>query len=397
MQSQEQNPQNTFSEQQSYQWQGAKEQAPHYQESDQQEQVFEERPYDAGYSDLEMNFRENDKIHAEPAKQQQRPVGLFLIIAIIAALLIGSNIVGLIIASLSWSLLAILAVGILVLIALNWRVVNYPMEFESFSVTEYPQLLITNPLGAITVRRGENNVITVAATKSASGIGANADNMRTIFNLRDNTLSVATQTHWNLFTFGIRKIDLEITVPESCAIQLSNGSGRLSVEGVNGDIRMKTGSGRIEANDLRGQISLKTGSGRINASNILGKAGFSTGSGTILIANINAQTTLTTGSGRIELSNAKLRGISLLKTGSGSISFDGELDPYGNYEMKTGSGRINLLLPDYTSFSLKANTGSGGVLNEFGTNEAGTNPRAPLRIKTGSGRIHIQKGSSTFN
>lgn len=403
MQSQEQDPNapgNNISEQQSYQWQGAarppvQEQPYQYQESSPRGQSIEERPYDAGYPELEMDFRESDKIHSGPTKQQ-RPVGLFVIIAIIAGLLIGANLLGVIIAWLSWSLLSLLLVGVLVIIALNWRIVRYPMPLESFTVSEYPQLLVTNPFGSITVRRGESNVITIAATKYSSGIGANPENMHTYYDLRGNMLSIATQTHWSFFSFGIRKLDLEITVPESCAIQLSNGSGKLFVQGVNGSVRMKTGSGRIEAHDLRGQIGLKTGSGRIEATNIQGQVGFSTGSGSISILNINAQATLTTGSGRIEVSQAMLRGLSLFKTGSGSINFGGELDPYGNYEMKTGSGGVTFLLPPYAAFSLKAKTGSGGVLNEFGGNEVGNYPRAQLKIKTGSGRIHIQKGTFPF-
>ena len=88
-----------------------------------------------------------------------------------------------------------------------------------------------------------------------------------------------------------------------------------------------------------------------------------------------------------------MAGTSQLKTGSGSITFDGTLDPRGNYEMKTGSGSVQLyLLPD-ASFRLNASTGSGRVINEFDGLATSDSSQAPLKVRTGSGSIdvHIQR------
>jgi hypothetical protein len=83
--------------------------------------------------------------------------------------------------------------------------------------------------------------------------------------------------------------------------------------------------------------------------------------------------------------------ISLLKTGSNSITFDGSLDAFGSYTFQTGSGGITLRLPDDAAFSLDARTDSGGVHNEFGSTEVGNGPRAPLKLRTGSGGIRIYR------
>jgi hypothetical protein len=48
-------------------------------------------------------------------------------------------------------------------------------------------------------------------------------------------------------------------------------------------------------------------------------------------------------------------------------------------------------LPDDAAFSLDARTGSGGVYNEFGSNEVGNGPHAPLKLRTGSGGIRIYR------
>ena len=80
-----------------------------------------------------------------------------------------------------------------------------------------------------------------------------------------------------------------------------------------------------------------------------------------------------------------------MKTGSNSRTFDGSLDALGSYNFRTGDGKINLGLPDDAAFSLDARTSSGGVYNEFGSNEVGNGPHAPLKLRTGSGGIRIYR------
>ena len=63
----------------------------------------------------------------------------------------------------------------------------------------------------------------------------------------------------------------------------------------------------------------------------------------------------------------------------------------GSYNFQTGSGGVNLRLPGDAAFSLDAKTNSGGVYNEFGSNEVGNWPHPPLRLRTGSGGIRIHR------
>jgi DUF4097 and DUF4098 domain-containing protein YvlB len=98
---------------------------------------------------------------------------------------------------------------------------------------------------------------------------------------------------------------------------------------------------------------------------------------------------LTTSSGGIALRQSLLAGSSRISTGSGGILFEGALDPHSKSDIKTGSGGITLRLPASSSFVLNAHTGSGRIRNEFGSNERGDEPRAMLRLRTGSGGIHI--------
>jgi Putative adhesin len=357
---------------------------------------YEERPYTEGYGGIDADeswARPGEKIYPKTAGQRGIE-GPLLFIILLCALIATGMLLGIMMAWLSWLLLAVFLVAGLFVVAMNWRVVTIPLPLQTFQVQDHPQLTIQDSTGLISIRRGADNVVTVAATKRVSGIGMTPENMLVQYALQDNRLNISGLTIWNLLQFGIRHLDLVITVPEGCDIQLSNGSGDVTVQGVSGRIDLRTGSGPISVSEVNGQISLKTGSGPIGVSEVNGQISLKTGSGPVSGTGINGQLKLLTGSGRIDLEQAALKGSSQIKTGSGAITFTGELDPYGNYNLVTGSGRVNLTLPTNAAFRLNAATGSGGVLNDFGNIDSDVQPRAQLRVKSGSGTIHVQRGES---
>ncbi|HVB20803.1 MAG TPA: DUF4097 family beta strand repeat-containing protein [Ktedonobacteraceae bacterium] len=341
----------------------------------QEQQEYAEHPYAEGYSSqdsMDAWFQADEKIRPKPSSKRGL-ARLLLFVALLCVLLIAGNVAGIIFSWLSWSLLGVFVVIGAAFIVSNWRVVTQQVPPQTFSVMEHPRLVLNNFSGTVTIRRGEQNIVTVAATKRASGVGVNTEKMQVQYNQQGDTLNIATNAVWNFFQFGSRSFDFEITVPENSDIQVANGSGKIVIQDVSGDIRLKTGSGRIEANDLQGRIALKTGSGRV------------------ALTNISGQVTLATGSGRIDIGQSQLVGSSEFKTGSGGITFTGALDPRGSYRFLTGSGSIRLLLPPDASLNLKAKTGSGRVVNDFANTVPDPRPRAQLTIKTGSGGIYVQR------
>ena len=374
-------------------------------------QEYTYRPYEEGYTDLsERDFwpREDEKLRPEP-KNQKSMGGLLALLVLLCVVFIAGSFFGVILSWLTWVVVIVLIIAGLAALATNWRVVTIPMPTHTFQIMEHARLVINNGVGAVSIRRGEEGLVSVTATKRASGIGIDAERMQITYNQYGDTLDISSRMVWSLLQFGLRTVDYEITVPSSCDVQLQNGSGRVAVQGTSGEIRVRTGSGRVDAHDLQGRIAMKTGSGRIEASNLQGlidlttgssrieaqhlqgQINLRTGSSRIILENVRGQLIAKTGSGRIEVSQAELSGESSLKTGSNSITFDGSLDALGSYKFQTGSGGINLGLPDGAAFSLDAKTGSGGVHNEFGSNEVGNGPHAPLKLRTGSGGIRIYR------
>lgn len=365
---------------------------PHEQQQS-QSQEYTNRSYEEGYTSLnEHDFWPYKGQKLQPEPKNHKSMGWLLALAVlVCAIFLAGSLFGLILNWLTWVVVTVLlTVGIAMLIT-NWRVVAIPMPPRSFRIREHARLTINNRAGRITIRRGEAGVIRVNSTKRASGFGINPRRIQINENQYGDFLEISTRMDWNMFQVGLRSVDFEITVPASCDVRVQNGSGQIVVQGTSGEMSVHTGSGRVSAHDLQGQIAMKTGSGRIEVGNLQGLINLRTGSGRIEADNLQGQINLHTGSGRIEVTRSALSGKSLLKTGSNSINVDSSLDPLGDYQFQTGSGSITLILPADAAFALDAKTGIGGVHNEFGSDKGSNGPRAPLKLRTGSGGIHIHR------
>lgn len=377
---------------------------------------YQERSYEEGYS-YQSSY--DDSWFQESAGEKLRPQqntqhGISTIMLVLGALLLGiliGNFFGVLGSGLAWPFIIVLVLAGAFVIYSNWHVVTTPLPVESFQIQEYARLTIQNASGAVSIRKGEQNEVTVSATKRASGPWITAKNMRMDYDQRGDTLDIKSHIHFTPFQFGFRAIDLEITVPQHCEIQLKNGSGTINLQDINGSIKARTGSGSLTSHNLQGQLILSTGSGRIEVDNLSGRIDLQTGSGRIIGKQLNGEVRLKTGSGRVELTDiighgniktgsgritltmASLNGDTDIKTGSGQINFSGSVEPSRDYQLRTGSGSINLMLPDLSAFSLHPSTGSGRIINEFGNNDIGSGPRAQLNLKTGSGNITVQKNN----
>src|SRR5438270_519474 len=101
-----------------------------------------------------------------------------------------------------------------------------------------------------------------------------------------------------------------------------------------------------------------------------------------------------TGSGGLELRN--VRGSLQAQAGSGNIKADGEAT--GGWTVHTGSGSVQLRLPQNASFDLNAHTGSGSINLSHPVTVQGSIGRKEVRGKVGGGGvpIEVQTGSGSI-
>jgi Putative adhesin len=197
-------------------------------------------------------------------------------------------------------------------------------------------------------------------------------------------------------------VDYEISVPADTVVHTRSGSGDQIIEGTRGNVDTQTGSGDVKLANLTGEIRLQTGSGNIRAHHISGGVRGGTGSGDVEIEEAAAgDIDLHTGSGNITARGIQggFRG----ETGSGDVTAEGTQN--GTWEIHTGSGNVHVRLPSNAAFDADISTSSGTVdVNQpvemtvqgrIGDSHKQIHGKVHgggpiLRVRTGSGDIHIQ-------
>ncbi len=270
-------------------------------------QEYTAHSYEGGYSGLnDQDFWSDKGEKLQPTPKNQKSMGgLLALLALVCAAFIAGSLFGVILSWLTWIVVIGLIIAGLAALATNWRVVTIPMPTRTFQIMEHARLVINNGSGAVTIRRGDEDVISVAATKRASGIGIDTERMQINYNQDGDTLDISGHMAWSFLQFGLRTVDFEITVPSSCDVQVQNGGGQVAVQDTSGVIRVRTGGGNIEAHGLEGQIAMKTGGGRIEASNLQGLIEMQTGGGRIEAQNLHGSIELRTGGSNIMLCNVR--------------------------------------------------------------------------------------------
>lgn len=197
-------------------------------------------------------------------------------------------------------------------------------------------------------------------------------------------------------------VNYEISVPANATVRTRSGSGDQIIEGTHGNVDTQTGSGDVRLSNLTGEIHLQTGSGNIRARQISGTVRGGTGSGDVEVEEAaSGDVDLHTGSGNITARGVQggFRG----ETGSGDITAEGT--PSGAWEIHTGSGNVHVKLPSNAAFDADISTSSGTVdvgepiemtvQGRVGDSHKQIRGKVHgggqlLRVRTGSGDIHIQ-------
>jgi hypothetical protein len=123
------------------------------------------------------------------------------------------------------------------------------------------------------------------------------------------------------------------------ALKLTDGSGSLLIEDINGSLELDDGSGEVTIARVRGPLSIEDGSGEVDVSQITGDVTIvNDGSGEIRIASVSGSVNIENdGSGGIHVSRVK-RDVTVDRDGSGEIVVQ---DIDGNLSVgKDGSGGI---------------------------------------------------------
>jgi putative adhesin len=192
-----------------------------------------------------------------------------------------------------------------------------------------------------------------------------------------NTIRVGRSTDDELYRFV--SISYDLIVPDATRVHAVVGSGGQIIQHVQGPVDATTGSGGVQVVEVSGDVRVTSGSGGVRIENAPGR--------------VQART----GSGGIEITGA--RSFVDARAGSGGVRIEGR--PLDTWNLRTGSGGINVRVADDTPFEVDARTASGAITSQQPVTVVGERSRnrlqgtvrgggARVELETGSGGIHIE-------
>lgn len=242
----------------------------------------------------------------------------------------------------------------------RYRIID--RDSKSFAVSGTPRVTVETFDGAVNVRAWDKQEVSYTAIKRAD----NQENMqaiRIIAEQHGDEIIIRAEFDGaaaNRLGDVRAEVPIELFVPRSANLRISSKDGRLSIEGVSGEVNAKTGDGAVDVRDSKGSLAVETGDGRIRISNFDGTAQATTGDGGITLEGRFSRLSASTGDGTISLA-LPADANATVETNAESVNNDG-----------VATGEDN----DETKRVRRWRVGSGGNL---------------LTLKTGDGRIFLRR------
>jgi len=133
-------------------------------------------------------------------------------------------------------------------------------------------------------------------------------------------------------------IHLEVELPRGMDLVIDDGSGSMSIENIDGELKVDDGSGSITLRDIGNDVEIDDGSGPIQIADVNGNLTIEDGSGSIEIKNIQGNVYIEDSSGEIMAKN--IGGDFKVDDGSGDVVVK---NLEGQFKLiDDGSGKINV-------------------------------------------------------
>ena len=252
---------------------------------------------------------------------------------------------------------------------------EYQIE-RTFQVDPGGNLDIRNINGSTQIESWDRQEIRVLARKGAKS--AQADEATQIqISQEGNTVYVKTQAKaegdW-LGWLGTKikapaRVDYLVKAPVRCNIATSMVSGRTTVAGFEGGLRLNTVSGDANVAGISGKISFNTVSGDIEAAELAGDVQLNSVSGDVVIKGSNL---------------FSLKG----NTVSGDLRLETPLSEEGRYATSAVSGDVRFTVPADTGCTAKLSTLSGDLRTDL--------PHTVLEGKRTAKRYEINGGGAAL-
>lgn len=207
-------------------------------------------------------------------------------------------------------------------------------------------------------------------------------------------------------------INYTIEVPGNTEVRVRNGSGDVTVQGIEGPVNLETGSGDIEVKSIARRVDISAGSGDISIRDVRGEVVVSARSGGLQLDAVGGDIRARTSSGDIRINHPggkvqahassgdiEIDGVSAdlrVETGSGDCQIAGNPPPRAEWHVQTRSGDVTLDVPDRASFQIYAISRSEVDSRLEMTIEEKSRRELRGRVGKGEARVRVETGSGSI-
>ncbi len=233
---------------------------------------------------------------------------------------------------------------------------------------------LRNLSGSIEVKTWDKDEVKIDALKvsradSLQKAEDNAKEVKIVIEEKGNCLCIETEypeqrSIWKKKSLNV-SVNYLLTIPDKASVDVNSASGSVDLEKIGGAVKVKAISGHIEIRGAAKGVDCEAASGDLSVVDVVGDSYLKTMSGEIAIDRVKGSIRAEAISGAVEMRNISEAKFVQGKALSGSIVYEGKINPEGRYELETQSGKVEMRLPADSSFELEARTFSGKVESDF--------------------------------
>lgn len=183
--------------------------------------------------------------------------------------------------------------------------------------------------------------------------------------------------------------DLEIRVPRGAHLWVKSATATIVIEGMTGEVEASTVTGAITVRGSPAVLVAESMEGDLDITAPARVSRLKTAGGAITVREAANEITATSVSGAIRLLDARAVSSGRLESVSGSVLFNGAVQPGGSLDLQTHDAPIDIFLPARQGAVVEVTAFGGKAINRIPGLASSPGKGKALQYRLGNGRARV--------